>query len=117
MHFSAGWPTGGTPLPPSWALIRSCLRCESACSCAACWANTSAAATNRWRRVRFMSGPGRDQCTPNGLRGTYLLPVEPLLLLAPGLSLDRKSRGRPRQQPCDADRLAGLLAVAVAPFV
>src|SRR5215831_8243173 len=63
-----------------------------------------------------MSGPGRDQCTPNGLRGTYLLSVEPLLLLAPGLGLDRKSRRRSRQQPCDADRLAGLLAVAVAAF-
>src|SRR5882672_2331188 len=46
-----------------------------------------------------------------------LLPVESLLLLSPGLRLDRKRRRRPRDQSGDADGLAGLLAVAVAAFV
>src|SRR5882672_12916419 len=45
-----------------------------------------------------------------------LLPVESLLLLSPGLRLDRKRRRRPRDQSGDADGLAGLLAVAVAAF-
>src|SRR6266571_614142 len=43
-----------------------------------------------------------------------LLPVELLLLLAARLRLDRKRCRRPRDQPGDADRLAGLLAVTVA---
>src|SRR5882672_1164760 len=116
MHFSAGWPTGGTPLPPSWALTKSCLRCESACNCAACWVNTSAAAKNRWRRVRFMSGPERNLVYSERLAGN-LLPVESLLLLPAGLGLDRKGGGRPRDQPRDADGLAGLLAVAVGALV
>src|SRR5882672_1464748 len=115
MHFSAGWPTGGTPLPPSWALTKSCLRCDSACNCAACWANTSAAATNRWRRVRFM-GPGRDLVYSLGLTG-LLLPVEALFLLAPRLRFHRQGSGRPRDQPRDADGLAGLLAIAVGALV
>src|SRR3974390_471010 len=113
MHFSAGWPTGGTPLPPSCALIRSCLRCDSACSCAACWANTSAKATSRCLRVRFMPRLSRDIVSPWGPSGP-LLPVKLLLLLAPGLRLDRQGRGGPGDQPGDADRLAGLLAIPVA---
>src|SRR5262252_6000964 len=116
MHFSAGWPTGGTPLPPNWAATRSCLRCDSACSCAACCANTSAAATSKWRRVRFMSALGRDLVYSEPLAG-FLLPVESLLLLAARLGFDRQRRGRAGDQPRDPDRLAGFLAVAVAAFV
>src|SRR5882672_4363645 len=115
MHFSAGWPTGGTPLPPSWAFTRSCLRCDSACNCAACWANTSAAATNRWRRVRFM-GPGPDLVYSLGLTG-LLLPVEALFLLAPRLRFHRQGRRQPGDQPRDADGLAGLRAIPVAALV
>src|SRR5215470_2647079 len=112
MHFSAGWPTGGTPLPPSSALIRSRLTCDSACNCAACWANTSAKATSRCLRVRFMSRRSRDIVYSSGLAGP-LLPVELLLLLAAGLGFDGQRRGGTSDQPGDADGLAGFLAIAV----
>src|SRR6266700_3944168 len=49
--------------------------------------------------------------------GPYLLPVELLLLLPPGLRFDGKGGGRPREEPRYADRLARLLAVAVAAVV
>src|SRR5690242_5324167 len=45
-----------------------------------------------------------------------LLSVEPLLLLAPGLRIDRERRRRSRDQSSDADRLARLLAIPVAAF-
>src|SRR6267142_1100019 len=110
MHCSAGWLTGGTHLPPSSALARSRWTCDSACNCAACWANTSAAARRRWRSVPFMVGA---QCTPTCATGR-LLPVESLLLLTPRLRLDGQRRGRPCDQSGDADRLARLFAIAVA---
>src|SRR6266851_8142123 len=112
MHCSAGWLTGGTHLPLRSAFAMSCCTCDSACSCAACWVNTSAAARSRWRRVRFGTS---DVAGSIGRKSTTsLLPVELLLLLAARLRLDRKRCRRPRDQPGDADRLAGLLAVAVA---
>src|SRR5690348_16724680 len=46
-----------------------------------------------------------------------LLPVEPLLLLAPRLRLDRKRRRRSSDQSSDADRLARFLAIPVAAFL
>src|SRR6266853_1538685 len=112
MHCSAGWLTGGTHLPLRSAFAMSCCTCDSACSCAACWVNTSAAARSRWRRVRFGTS---DVAGSIGRKSTTsLLPVELLLLLAARLRLDRKRRRRPRDQPGDADRIARLLAVTVA---
>src|SRR6266700_1187212 len=49
--------------------------------------------------------------------GPCLLPVELLLLLPPGLRFDGKGGGRAREEPRYADRLARLLAVAVAAVV
>src|SRR6516162_3434453 len=49
--------------------------------------------------------------------GIPLLAVELLLELAPLLRLDGERGGGPREQALDADRLAGLLAVAVAAVV
>src|SRR5882762_227603 len=46
-----------------------------------------------------------------------LLPVELLLLFAARLRLDGKRRRRPRDQPGDPDRIARLLAVAIAAFL
>src|SRR5580765_305441 len=116
MHSSAGWLTGGTHLPPRSAAARSRWTCDRACNCAACWANTSAAATSRWRRVRFMSGSGQNPVYSEQL-ARYLLPVQPLLLLPARLRLDGQRRRRPRDQPRDADGLARLLAIAVAAFL
>src|SRR6266853_1669018 len=112
MHCSAGWLTGGTHLPLRSAFAMSCCTCDSACSCAACWVNTSAAARSRWRRVRFGTS---DVAGSIGRKSTTsLLPVELLLLLAARLRLAGKRRRRPRDQPGDADRIARLLAVTVA---
>src|SRR5438105_1325096 len=121
MHCSAGWLTGGTHFPPRSAMTRLRLRCESACSCAACCAKTSAAARSRCRRVRFGTADvtGSIGCKSTTRRawratGRILLAVELLLLLAARLRLDGKRCRRPRDQPRDADRLSRFLAVAVA---
>src|SRR5712672_112681 len=111
MHSSAGWLTGGTHLPLRSAFAMSCCTCDSACNCAACWVNTSAAARSRWRRVWLGTADVKDIGDKST---TTLLPVELLLLLAAGLRLDGKRRRRPRDQPGDADRIARLLAIAVA---
>src|ERR1700704_5219599 len=120
MHCSAGWLTGGTHLPLRSAFAMSCCRCDSACNCAACWANTSAMARSRCRRVRFGTADVRGSigCKSTTRRARCatgrLLPVELLLLLAARLRLDGKRRRRPRDQPGDPDRIARLLAVAIA---
>src|SRR5438477_4207620 len=46
-----------------------------------------------------------------------LIAVEPLNPLPPFLRLERQRRRRSRQQPRNADRLAGFLAIAVTPAV
>src|SRR6266545_2745656 len=61
--------------------------------------------------------PQTNNTTIDAQTGPYLLPVELLLLLPPGLRFDGKRGGRPREQPRYADRLARLLAVAVAALV
>ena len=67
---------------------------------------------------------GREVYT-NGAKGSrwrperrnYLLAVQLLLQLAARLRLDGQRRGGTREQPGNADRVAGLLAVAVAAVV
>src|SRR6185369_14666578 len=64
--------------------------------------------------------PRRNPTNEKGANGAFvtsllrLFAVELLLELAALLRLDRQRRGRSRDEALDADRLAGLLAVAVA---
>src|SRR3989441_11507573 len=64
----------------------------------------------RYRQHRVQSTTREDRRATARL----LLPVELLLLLAARLRLDGERRRRPRDQPRDADRIARLLAIAVA---